>query len=198
MKSARQSDRTLAWLLAGDPAIRWQALGDLADSAPGAVARERRRVAREGWGARLLKRQDPEGTWAGGLYTPKWTSTTYTLLLLRDLGLAPSHPRAKTPCSLLLDYGMRRDGGITYDWSDRPRGSGVKSGRRQAKGGRSETCITGMVLSILSYFRYDDERLDTLVDHLLDQQMPDGGGTASAFTARRTPPCTPPSRCSRA
>ena len=31
-----------------------------------------------------------------------------------------------------------------------------------------------MVLSILSYFEYDDDRLDTLADHLLGQQMPDG------------------------
>src|SRR5260370_32955138 len=41
--------------------------------------------------------------------------------------------------------------------------------------GVSETCITGMVLSILTYFAYDDDRLDTIADHLLEQQMPDGG-----------------------
>jgi hypothetical protein len=32
-----------------------------------------------------------------------------------------------------------------------------------------------MVLSILSYFEHDDPRLDTIADHLLEQQMPDGG-----------------------
>jgi hypothetical protein len=32
-----------------------------------------------------------------------------------------------------------------------------------------------MVLSILSYFQLDDDRLDTLVDHLLGEQMSDGG-----------------------
>jgi hypothetical protein len=32
-----------------------------------------------------------------------------------------------------------------------------------------------MVLSILSHFEYDDERLDTLAEHLVEQQMPDGG-----------------------
>jgi hypothetical protein len=31
------------------------------------VERERRKVARDGWGARLLARQDLKGTWAGGL-----------------------------------------------------------------------------------------------------------------------------------
>jgi hypothetical protein len=32
-----------------------------------------------------------------------------------------------------------------------------------------------MVLSILTYFQYDDDRLDTIADHLLEQQMRDGG-----------------------
>jgi hypothetical protein len=32
-----------------------------------------------------------------------------------------------------------------------------------------------MVLSLLSHFRYEDDRLDTIVEHLLGQQMPDGG-----------------------
>jgi hypothetical protein len=32
-----------------------------------------------------------------------------------------------------------------------------------------------MVLSILSYFEHEDDRLDTVAGHLLEQQMPDGG-----------------------
>src|SRR5207247_10855726 len=48
---------------------------------------------------------------------------------------------------------------------------GINCGSR----GRSETCITGMVLSILCYFQLDDERLDTIVDYLIEQQMSDGG-----------------------
>src|SRR6516165_9376151 len=83
------TDGTIQWLLDGDPAIRWQTLRDLAGAAEGTVVRERRRVARDGWGARLLAKQDPDGRWAGGmsadsgLYSPKWISTTYTMLLLR-------------------------------------------------------------------------------------------------------------------
>ncbi len=147
------------WLLNGDPAIRWQALGDLAGASAGTIARERRKVAREGWGARLLARQDPAGTWAGGLYTPKWKSTFYTMLLLRDLGLPARNRQARTAGLLLLDRGMRRNGGINYD----------------AWGSRGETCITGMLLSILCSFEVDDARLDTMADHLLERQMPDGG-----------------------
>lgn len=162
------ADKTIQWLLDGDPAIRWQTLRDLVGAEEHTVERERRSVSRAGWGARLLARQDPEGTWAGGkssdggLYSPKWISTTYTMLTLRDFGLPPSNQQARKACKLLLDEGLQRDGGINY-------GIWGKSW------GRSETCITGMVLSILSYFEYDDARLDTIAGHLLEQQMPDGG-----------------------
>lgn len=158
------TDPTIAWLLDGDPSIRWQTLRDLLGASEARVDRERRRVATSGWGARLLARQNAAGTWAegksadGGLYSPKWISTTYTMLLLRDLGLPASHAGARRACAHLLDRGLQRDGGINYGWR-----------------GSSETCITGMVLSILSHFRYDDRRLDTLTDHLLARQMPDGG-----------------------
>jgi hypothetical protein len=84
------------------------------------------------------------------------------MLLLRDFGLAPSNPQARRACTLLLDHGLQPDGGINY-------GTWAKWTRK------GETCVTGMVLSILSYFEYDDDRLDTIVGHLLEQQMPDGG-----------------------
>src|SRR6266513_1940842 len=167
--SRPRTDTTIEWLLGGDPAIRWQALRDLAGASDRTVEREQGQVARQGWGARLLARQDPGGTWAagrgsdGGLYSPKWISTTYTMLLLRDFGLPASNRQARKACKRLLDGGLQRDGGISYGtWAQWTR--------------RSETCVTGMVLSILSYFMYDDDRLDTIADHLLRQQMPDGGG----------------------
>lgn len=168
MTSEARPDRVIQWLLDGDPAIRWQALRDLVGAAERAVEDVRRKVAGDGWGARLLARQDPEGTWArglssdGGLYQPKWISTTYTMLTLRDFGLLPSSPQARKACKLLLDGGLQRDGGISY-------GTWAKWTRR------GETCVTGMVLSILSYFEYEDPRLDTIASHLLEQQMPDGG-----------------------
>jgi hypothetical protein len=158
------TEGAIRWLLEGDPAIRWQTLRDVVGASPGAVERERRAIAREGWGARLLAKQDAEGTWSGGrssdggMYTPKWTSTTYTMLLLRDLGLVADNRQAQRACGLLLDRGLRDDGGINY-------------GRRE----RSEMCITGMVLSILAHFEYDDPRVDRIRQHLLQAQMSDGG-----------------------
>jgi len=76
---------TIQWLLDGDPAIRWQTLRDLVGAAKRAIERERRKVARDGWGARLLARQDPEGTWAGG----ESSDADFT---------RPSGPRQPTRC----------------------------------------------------------------------------------------------------
>src|ERR1044072_5558827 len=100
-QSPENADTVLRWLLEGDPAIRWQVLRDVVGAAESLVERERQRVAREGWGARLLAKQDPEGIWAeglssdGGLYSPKWISTTYTMLLLRDFGLPATHRQVR-------------------------------------------------------------------------------------------------------
>ena len=75
------------------------------------------------------------------------------------LRLASRRSPDAAACRLLLDGGLRKDCGINYGpW-----------------GNRGETCITGMVLSILSHFEYDDDRLDVLAGHLLQAQMPDGG-----------------------
>ena len=77
LNSKPRPDKAIQWLLDGDPAIRWQTLRDLVGAPEPSVERERSKVAREGWGARLLARQDREGTWAGGLssdgglYSPK-------------------------------------------------------------------------------------------------------------------------------
>jgi hypothetical protein len=167
-QSKKPAGEAVEWLLEGDPAIRWQTLRDLVGAAQKSVAQEQRRVALDGWGGKLLALQDPAGTWAGGqttdsgLYSPKWTSTTYTMLLLRDFGLPAGNRQARKACAPLLDHGLQLDGGIMYG----PWGKWTK---------RGETCVTGMVLSILSYFRFHDDRLDTIADNLLELQMPDGG-----------------------
>lgn len=155
----------LDWLLQGDPAIRWQVMRDLQDYSANRVAEERTKVATEGWGAQLLTEQDSSGTWGGGLYSPKWLSTTYTLLLLRRLGLEPKHPQALQACNLLFERGLYTDGGINLFPSYT----------------HSETCVTGMILSLLAHFQYEDERVVQLVDHLLVQQMADGGWNCESY-----------------
>ncbi len=152
-------DRIIAWLLSGDPSVRWQVMGDLLGRSQDLVSVERARVATDGWGAQLLAVQDADGGWAGALYRPKWTSTTYTLLLLERLGLEQGDPRAVAGCRQLWQGARWYDGGLNLAKSIR----------------EPETCITAMLMLLAAAFGHDDPRLDTTVDWLVGQQLADGG-----------------------
>jgi hypothetical protein len=155
----------IEWLLNGDPSIRWQALNDLVKARSKLVEKERARITKDGWGAKLLSYQDKEGTWAQSLYSRKWISTTYTMLLLKRLGLPKINKQALRACNILWEKGIYKDGGINYS----------------ASYSYSETCITGLVLSILSYFRFDESNVKILAEHLLKQQMKDGGWNCRSY-----------------
>jgi hypothetical protein len=152
-------DDIVSWLLEGDPAIRWQVQRDLLGEPAEAYERTRARVATRGWVADLLARQDPAGTWAGGLYGPKWTSTTYTLLLLWRCGLPEDHPGAKRGVRLIWDGARYFDGALTPARSiDYP-----------------EACATAMYVTLATYFGHQDSRIDDAVEWLLKNQLEDGG-----------------------
>jgi hypothetical protein len=148
----------IQWLLDSDPSIRWQVLRDLFGADDKTVSLERHKVAKEGWGAKLLSYQDESGRWGGQLYSNKWLSTTYTLLLLRHMGLEPSNPQAHGGCKELLEGGFRPQGGIRFS-----RTAGI-----------IDNGVTGMILALLAYYQYSDDRLNMIVEYLLDQQKPDG------------------------
>src|SRR3990172_4775493 len=150
--------KLMDWLLAGDPAIRWQVQRDLLGAKPTVYERERAKVATQGWGKRYLSFQDKQGIWGNGLYSPKWKSTHYTLWTLRFIGFPPRHPQALKACPVLLDKGFLPDHGISYA----PSLKASQSSREHA-----ETCITGMALAIHSYFQVEDERVDRIAEHLL-------------------------------
>ena len=148
------ADQLIEWLLEGDPSIRWRVHRDLLGSSESTVRDERAKVATEGWGAKLISLQDPDGRWGGGDYLPKWTSTTYTLLHLVWLGLPPRHPATLAGCERLWEWQGR--------WS------------------RPETCIVSMLVRLTAAHGYDAERLDDVVSHLLGQQLDDGGWNCAA------------------
>jgi hypothetical protein len=164
MTSAQKStrrDSVIDWLLDADPSIRWQVMRDLTDTPPEIVAAERSRVASEGWGARLLDQQRPDGQWGDGVATPFWWSNMYTLVFLRDLGLDPTSARARTAIDLVR-------GNVTW---------GPEFGDSPFFEGEVEPCINGRVVALGAYF---GERSDRLVDRLLSEQLADGGWNCEA------------------
>jgi hypothetical protein len=173
MTGGAKTDPTIEWLLDGDPAIRWQAERNLVDAPTSVWTASRREVDRVGWGARLLGEQDPDGRWDAGWYSPKWTSTTYTLLLLRRFGLERGDERARAGCRRLLDDARWIDGGVSY-WESHT---------------DPELCVNAMVLSVCAHFAVDDPRVDSIADLLLRRRLDDGawncrdvrGGRHSSF-----------------
>ncbi len=152
-------DQVLDWLLDGDPAVRWQVERDILGLEPATWGQTRKQCVEEGLVRRLVDLQDSDGTWGGGLYSPKWTSTTYSLLLLRRLGLEPGSAAALGGCAVLLDRARWLDGGLTY-WKTHT---------------YAEKCVNGMVLSVGAYFGLDDQRLDRIAESLAHDRMGDGG-----------------------
>ena len=142
------------WLLDSDPAIRWQVMRDLTHEPADVVAAERSRVALEGWGARLLSLQGPDGLWGGGTLFPEWISTTHTLLVLRYMGLDPLSAQARRAVALVSDNAKWEHAGQAYF------------------SGEVEPCINGKAVAIGSYF---GQEVSGIVDRLLGEQMSDGG-----------------------
>jgi hypothetical protein len=166
------------WLIASDPAIRWQVMRDLTDAPESLVAAERARVAGEGWGARLLALQQPHGQWPAGTPAfsaedadaeewwrslgperqgtlfPVWTSTTWSLTLLMAFGVDPDSAAAHRAIGLVREnVRWEHDGEPFFD-------------------GEVEPCINGRTVALGAYFGVD---VAPVVDRLLGEQMADGG-----------------------
>src|SRR4051812_49872950 len=88
------------WLLDSDPSIRWQVLRDLTDEPSAVVAAERSRVASEGWGAKLLGLQTPDGHW-GDDQKHGWMVTNDALALLKDFGADPAGEQVRSAIGLV-------------------------------------------------------------------------------------------------
>lgn len=122
-----------------------------------------RRIATEGWGARFLSLQRPDGHWGRGYYQPKWTSTHYTLLDIRNLEPPPDLRTVRSVIEQTLAQMTGPDGGVnfspTFIRENRP----------------TDVCVNGMFLNVAAYFRVTGKRLRELADLLLASRMGDFG-----------------------
>ena len=146
----------IKWLLEGDVSIQYQVYRDLL----GEDKKElRERIAKEGFGKQILDLQMPDGHWGGGYYAYKWISTHYSLLELRRLNVLPTESVLKI-INVIADEYKTKDGGITanphaWDFSD--------------------VCLNGMLLFVMCNFGIQQEKLVSVIDFILTQQLSDGG-----------------------
>ncbi|MGC1294020.1 MAG: hypothetical protein WA869_03185 [Alloacidobacterium sp.] len=158
------------WLLDSDPAIRWQAMRDLADASPVAIAAECARVPREETGAEILASQRADGSWRRD-NTPVWLTTLFTMLLLRATGVDSAEPAIESAAAR-LESGVRWNdqGGC---WELRP----PETGGNTFFEGEEEPCINGGALAVGAYFGRPTE---SLAHRLLGEQLDDGGWNCEA------------------
>ncbi len=158
----------LDWLLDADPALRWQVERDLAELSPEVWRSTRARIATEGFGARLLALQDPDGQWAGGAFFPRgfdfngpeaaegagqpWTATTWTLNTLRDWGLDAA---ALAGTADLIGANSRWEYGDLPYW-----------------GGEVDCCINAFTLANGEWLGAD---VSGITQWFLDHRLADGG-----------------------
>ena len=147
----------IEWLLEGDVSIQYQTYRDL-------LGNDRKdlqdSIAREGWGKQFLSLRNSNGHWGESFYQPKWISSHYTLLDLRNLNISPGNELAKETIGLTLETCKAEDGGIKLGPSTSV---------------HSDVCVNGMFLNYASYFKTEEEKLHSVVDSILNETMPDGG-----------------------
>ena len=138
---------------------------DLTDASASDVARERARVATQGWGARLLALRDSDGLWAGGACFPSdfrgdfsqgqpWTSTFPTLMLLREFGVDPDAEVMRLIIADVREHCRWEHAGQSFF------------------DGEVEPCINGRTIALGAYFKVP---VDVLVDRIVRERLADGG-----------------------
>ncbi|MFB4268491.1 squalene cyclase [Nonomuraea sp. GTA35] len=162
------TEALIPWLRDSDPALRWQVERDLLHEPPEVWEATRARIATEGFGARLLALQDPDGQWAGGAFFPAgfdfatidgaqdnrqpWTATTWTLNSLREWGLDAAALRGTAE---LLDKNCR------WEYDDLP-----------YWGGEVDCCINAWTVENGLWL---GAGITGVVDWLVEHRLPDGG-----------------------
>jgi len=144
------------WLLSGDVSIQYQVYRDLLKVEKKQL---RKRISSEGWGRKFLQKRNADGHWGRKFYQPKWTSTHYTLLDLKNLGIFPNIKEIINTIALIIKHEKGLDGGINPSRT-------IKN---------SDVCLNGMFLNYASYFCAKEGDLKSVVDFLITEHMSDGG-----------------------
>jgi hypothetical protein len=147
-------DTEYSWLLSGDPSIAYLTKRDLLEYEDRS---DKSRIGSYGWCAEYLKHRNSDGSWGYSFYQPKWISTHYVLLELRNLAYDQDDGTIQKEVER-ISYHELLDKSI---------------GRRVAIG--SDVCVCGMFLNYAAYFQVDQQALKHIVDFILGQQMRDGG-----------------------
>ncbi len=141
--------KPIDWLLKGDPVIQYLAKKYLLD--------EKTPYQDKGYIDRYFKLYDvKKRMWGGGIYSPKWISTHYTLLELKYMEVDPMNQIYQEAVLNLLDHLWFNKGLV-------------------AKKRYQDMCVVAMLLGMACYGQMQDERMNQMIDYILKHQFRDGG-----------------------
>ena len=161
----QESENVIEWLLdPSEPSMRFLTSRDLLTPEPSerVLGRLRKNIGDRGWAFEILARQREKTWWATKktCYRPKFRSTIWQLQVLADLGLTKEDVRIANGVEFWFDLHYAKDGGYSPAVESR----------------RSHLCTTGnMVRSLIRMGYLNDERVQSAIKWLVDQQLPDGG-----------------------
>ncbi len=145
----------LPWLLEKrDPAVRAMTLRTLLDRSgrdPELRDAQARAMASPPIST-ILKRQDAEGAWNGGHYSPKYTASHWSMILLAEYGVDGSDSRVRRGARRILDDLAAGKSGLAWVFGH----------------DHGAACIPSSVIRYVSAAGYGtDERLEALVQRLV-------------------------------
>jgi len=153
-------NQLIEWLLEGDISIVYRTKKELLNEDNKSLKKlEKRLTHDDGYIKQYLEYRDSKtGLWANGIYLPKYTSTHYTMLELKNLNCPKDLPEYYESALILLDTKWLRG----------------KNGKRNP-----DLCVMAMIGSIVSYARIIDSKLYDIVDYILEHVQTDGGFNCS-------------------
>lgn len=160
----------LEWLLGRDqPSIRYLALTDLLGrkERDHEAKRAKEGISKVGWAKDILDKQLPSGCWVHekSLFSPRFHTTFWMLLILSDLGIMKDDHRVDRACQLWMKRNATRDGGFS--------GSGKAGGH---------LCITGNAARALVKFGYTDHpKVKSAFEWFVKNQAERGGWSCWNF-----------------
>jgi hypothetical protein len=180
------SKAIIEWLLEEDePSVRYETLTQLLgrDGTERSIGEIKSRIGSVGWAARILAKQKEETYWDSpeNGYIPKFSATSWQLIVLADLGVSSNDPRISQAVEHFLDLHNVESGGISM----RPKAN---------QKFEPHVCLTGnMVRALAKVGYYEDDRVLKSLDWLISKQLPDGGwncapqGKHGSFTSTVQP-----------
>jgi hypothetical protein len=147
-KNEKPGMKAIDWLLeTSDPGVRYLALRNLVKAGGKELSAAKKAAHTAGPIAAILANMDKEGFWVkpGAGYTPKYTSTVWSVILLAQLGAdIKADKRIGTACNYILDNGLIKNGTFTVN--------GLQSG--------TADCLHGNLCYALLDLGCTDPRLD--------------------------------------